>query len=210
MPVNMSINTNMKKILIICTPRVGSSNFQRYLSSTHNVPNLGEVPGRQQIFNNQISYEESLYMLKSADSWVVKLIPTLFNQYSRHHNISIETICDDLISYADSHIFLYRKDFRKQLISMASATTHGNFFSNRQLTKKVQLSSFALSYSRDYILEGYTYIKEIYKKYPSELVKTEDLSKFGIEPYDQTGMDYNYTPYFNFNFDVEKNIFNLG
>lgn len=160
----------------------------------------------------------ALKMLKSQNNWVCKVFPHQVDRFFRLANLNLrlgrinklfstsDELYAALIQSCTNYTFLYRRDFRSQVISHAAGNVSGNWGGDRDITS-ISITDHQLISSRLHLISEYDRIKWLYEKYPGPVVALEDFSSHtGRYPEYQT-----ITGNFDLiqDFDVEQEVFGI-
>jgi hypothetical protein len=218
------------RILVFATPRTGSTYYCEWLAKEHKLDNLQEIlsvhpilhnhshrleytPSQKRFFRLNSDLKKKIELLQNQANWVAKIFP---HQVRRYINLSyanvheqdqqIKNFYPTLISKSTKHVFLYRRNFRSQVISQAASSVSGSWYVDRS-TRNVKINDQSLldNYSR--LIWEYQQIKEIYQQSPGEIVALEDFGT-SAERYPEYK---NLTGNFDLveNFDVEQEVFGI-
>jgi hypothetical protein len=202
----------MKRIVIICQGRTGSTNLSDFYKKKYKIKNLGEVFRHKGYVDD---YNSLINDLSNKPKWIVKIIPiqvlnaaflsflkkkypptfnnkmrifqhieafrstgTSYSYYLEYKQEIFQeevNICLQIINLSDYHCYLYREDFAGQVKSLVSAAMSQEYGPNRAKEKVYVPEEFIIN-TRNSLIKTYELIKEIYTKYPNDIVTTESLA----------------------------------
>jgi hypothetical protein len=216
--LNIEMNTDTR-IIVVALPRTGSRYFCTHLSNLHNLPNLGEIFNLQpdysvptqpivkrlkKIYN---TFDKRFLVLKDSDQWVAKIFPHQIAMLESENNDRLPQIYADIFNTCTEHVFLYRRNFRQQVLSFSAAMASGSWNQNRSHIS-LNLTSNQLINARRFMISEYTQIKLLYNAYPGPIVALEDVTDQykGYPNYKEiSGVDIDQVE----DFDVESEIFGI-
>ena len=232
--LNIDMNTDTR-IIVVALPRSGSSYYCSYLANLHKTPNLGEIynfgirtatkPPRivkrfKQKYNTvdkrfsalkNLSAPkdglDGLSTLKDSDQWVVKIFPHQITMLESENKNQVLQIYADIFNICTDHVFLYRRNFRQQVLSFSASMESGLWNQNRSHIS-LNLTSNQLIDARRFMISEYTQIKLLYNAYPGPIVALEDVTDQdkGYPNYKEiSGVDIDQVE----DFDVESEIFGI-
>lgn len=159
-------------ILILTTPRTGSTWFCEYLSKQYSLENLDEYFGDHDItLEEQV---EKLDYIKNNKDVVLKCFPWhLKNTRTNFPRASF--LEKNLLKLADKIYILIRSDFNSQCKSYYLAKTTGIWSGVPQEHTIVTLDHSLYNYSISHLQDGYIQLAEYNKVLDCEIVEYENL-----------------------------------
>ena len=159
-------------ILILTTPRTGSTWYCDYLAKQYSLENLDEYLGEYNYTSVQ-QLEKLEYLTKNPDvvfkcfPWHLKNIRPYFTRAKFLENA--------LLKMPDEIHILTRKDFKKQAISYYVAKSTGVWGGTPQPEETIQLDQKKLNFWINHLKDGYKHLSEYYKKFNCKLVDYSEL-----------------------------------
>ncbi len=159
-------------ILVLTTPRTGSTWFCEHLAYTYSLENLDEYFGKHEIsVDDQVS---KLEYLKQNKNVVLKCFPWHFRN-TRTNFSRANFLEKSLLKLADKIYILVRNDFNSQCKSYYLAKTSGIWSGVPQEQTNINLDINLYNYSVRHLQDGYKQLAEYNKLYDCEIVEYESL-----------------------------------
>lgn len=159
-------------ILILTTPRTGSTWFCEYLSKQHSLENLDEYFGDHDItLEEQV---EKLEYIKENTNVVLKCFPWHLKN-SRTNFPRSSFLEKNLLKLADKIYVLIRSDFDAQCKSYYLAKSTGIWSGIPQDHVVINVNNNLYNYSVSHLQDGYMQLADYYKKLNCEIAVYETL-----------------------------------
>lgn len=186
-------------ILILTTPRTGSTWFCEYISKLYSLENLDEYFGKHDIsLDEQV---KKLEYLKSNPNVVLKCFPWHFKN-SRTNFPRANFLEKNLLKLADKIYILIRTDFNSQCKSYYLAKSTDIWSGIPQEHQYITINQELYNYSVEHLKDGYLQLAEYNKRYNCEIVEYEKLEFDKDEKYVRP-VTWNIEPTYT-DFDVKK------
>ena len=187
----------MNRILIVGTPRTGSTNFAEEISNNRNCNRVGEIfnlqtfkkrLSRQKVdFNEWESFKNNhtqlneleqmamfqIKMFKETDNVVAKLFPEHLNKLGVD---KVFKYCFELCETADEIYYTQRLDKKAQTISK-SVSLLTKYWNKDRKTFEGELTDFMLTETFKDIKEETGKVFSIFKKYPGQVVNLNEYEQ---------------------------------
>lgn len=159
-------------ILVLTTPRTGSSWFCKHLAESHDLHNLGEFFGDHTIaVNDQV---DKLEYIKANPDVVVKCFPWHLNN-TRANFPRAGFLEKNLVKLADKIYILIRSDFSDQCKSYYLANSTGIWSGEPQDPIVVDTDLTLYNYAVSHLQDGYMQLAEYNKRLECEVVDYAQL-----------------------------------
>jgi len=168
--------------VLIANFRSGSTWRCKGIASENNAKNLGEYFYMRpsyglHLLGPGIYYKRRYKELLNYENCVIKLTPS---------NTLIERNLDrmlEIVDSADTIEYLYRKDFKKQVLSWIAATTSSGGYGEHSRGVSVcvpEINADIVQNASNFLQQNYELMGELYKQRPSRVNCLEDI---GSTPY---------------------------
>lgn len=159
-------------ILVLTTPRTGSTWFCDYLSKQHSAENLDEYFGDHDItLEEQV---EKLDYIKNKKDVVVKCFPWHL-KHTRSNFPRANFLEKSLLNLADKIYILIRSDFNSQCKSYYLAKVTDIWSGEPQKPTEIKLDSKLYDYSVRHLQDGYNQLANYHEFLNCEIVEYESL-----------------------------------
>ena len=159
-------------ILVLTTPRTGSTWFCKHLSETHSLDNLGEYFGEHIIATeDQVN---KLDFIKSNPDVVIKCFPWHLNN-SRGTFPRASFLEKTLFKLADKIYILIRSDFTDQCKSYYLANSTGVWSGEPQDPIVVRTDANLYNYAVSHLQDGYMQLADYHKRLQCEVIDYAQL-----------------------------------
>jgi hypothetical protein len=210
----------MKKILVVCPLRVGSTYFCNMLAAQHQLPvlpelfNISDKLRMQQAWQDKDNFYKMLKIEQQTEStiselyhtteWVAKAVPYYIWWQSKRKPAEFFRIFSDVHSLADQVYYLYRQDFQEHVRSTCASMITKRYFADRT-PDHIQMSGDEIRSYENRIKQHWKLIRDLYKVFPGTLVKMEDL------PGQRYNQVYTFSPEFDqvSDFNISREVFGL-
>lgn len=183
-------------ILVLTTPRTGSSWFCSYLAKQHSFENLNEYFGDPDLTVDQ--QIEKLEYLKQNPNTVLKCFPwhirSLRSLFKRANFVEKE-----LLKLSDKTYILIRSNFNEQCKSYYIAKSSNVWDGTPQSHTTINFNKSVYNTDVEHLYKGYIELADFYKKYNCDIVEYENLP-FSDTPRYQRPVSWSQQPEEN-NFD---------
>ncbi len=159
-------------ILVLTTPRTGSSWFCDYIAKENHCENLGEFFGNPELSIDQ--QFEKLELVKNNPDVVVKCFPWHIRNVRPMFKRS-NIIEKELIKIAKKIYILIRNDFNEQCKSYYLAHTSDMWEGKPMQHEDVRLDKDFYNQCVDHLKSSYYELASYYKNYDCEIVEYEHL-----------------------------------
>lgn len=159
-------------ILVLTTPRTGSTWFCEHLANQHSLENLDEYFGEHEItIEEQIA---KLEYIKENKNVVLKCFPWHLRN-TRTNFTRANFLEKNVLKLADKIYILIRSNFAEQCKSyyLAKSTDIWSGIPQEHTTIEVDYKLF--DYSANHLIDGYNQLAEYYKSLNCEVVDYNDL-----------------------------------
>ena len=160
-------------ILVLTTPRTGSTWFCEHLAKNHSLENLDEYFGK-----HEISLEEQitkLEYLQSNKNTVLKCFPWHFKNL-RANFPRANFLEKNLLKLADKIYILVRNDFNSQCKSYYLAKSTDVWSGIPQEHIDVTVDNVMYEYYVNHLIDGYMQLAEYYKTFDCEVIDYNSLA----------------------------------
>jgi hypothetical protein len=159
-------------ILVLTTPRTGSTWFCQHLSQMYNLQNLDEYFGDHDItVSTQI---DKLDYIKSNRNVVLKCFPWHLNNSRTNFNRA-NFLEKSLLKLADSTYILIRKDFNSQCKSYYLAKQSDVWSGQPQQHQTITVDHKLYQYCADHLIDGYQQLALLNQRINCTVVEYESL-----------------------------------
>ena len=159
-------------ILVLTTPRTGSTWFCEHLAKTHSLENLDEYFGKHEITldeqNTKLEYiKENKNVVLKCFPWHLRNTRTNFNRAS--------FLEKNVLKLADKIYILIRSDFSAQCNSYYLAKTTNIWSGIPQEHVNVEVDYKLFNYSVKHLIDGYNQLSGYYNTFNCEVVDYDKL-----------------------------------
>lgn len=159
-------------ILVLTTPRTGSSWFCNFLSEQHQYNNLGEFFNVASMSANHQTAK--LEYLEDNPNSIIKCFPYHLNSsYKQFQTAAF--VEKSIFKLADKIYILIRRNFHAQCKSLYVCAVTGYWGSNPQPQRKIPLNRDLFEECTVFLKNNYQNLAEYNKKFNCELVCYEDM-----------------------------------
>jgi LPS sulfotransferase NodH len=159
-------------ILVLTTPRTGSTWFCDHLAKTFSIENLDEYFGDQELtLESQV---KKLGYIKSNPNVILKCFPWHFKN-SRTNFVRANFLEKNLLKLADKIYILIRTDFNSQCKSYYLAKTTNIWSGLPQNHQHIFLDQAVYDYAVNHLKDGYQQLALYNNMFDCEIVEYEKL-----------------------------------
>ena len=159
-------------ILVLTTPRTGSTWYCDYLAKQHSLENLDEYFGEYE-YDLSEQNQKLEYLSENSDV-VFKCFPWHLKNI-RNNFIRAGFLEHNLFKLADEIHILTRNDFHSQIKSFYIAQATGVWDGIPQELETVELDQNKFDYWTWHLKDGYMHLSEYYKKFDCKLMDFSEL-----------------------------------
>jgi len=152
-------------ILVLTTPRTGSTSFCEQLARTHSYENLDEYFDEESTVDDQLT---KLEYIKQNKNTVIKCFPWHLN-----HSLFLEK---NVITLAEKIYILIRSNFADQCKSYYLAKSTDIWSGAPQQHQTVYVDDELFNFCVKRLISGYNQLEKYYRIVDSELVDYNELS----------------------------------